>query len=75
MKLKKVDPNYMTKIMKINKFYEDELNMSDVRIKYFDKIIKENPEMSTKKINIINKLKELYTARKEYFKNISINKK
>ena len=30
--------------------------------------------MSTKKINIINKLKELYTARKEYFENIYINK-
>ena len=31
--------------------------------------------MSTKKINIINKLKELYKARKEYFENIYINKK
>ena len=30
--------------------------------------------MSTKKINIINKLKELYTARKKYFENIYINK-
>ena len=30
--------------------------------------------MSTKKINIILKLKELYTARKEYFENIYINK-
>ena len=43
-------------------------------MKYFDKMIKENPEMSTKKINIINKLKELYIARKEHFENIYINK-
>ena len=43
-------------------------------MKYFDKIIKENPEISTKKINITNKLKELYKARKEYFENIYINK-
>ena len=60
--------------MKNDKFYEDELNISDARVKYFDKMIKENPEISTKKMNIINKLKELYTARKEYFKNIYINK-
>ena len=39
-------------------------------MKYFDKIIKENPKMSTKKNNIINKLKESYKARKEYFENI-----
>ena len=43
-------------------------------MKYFDKIIKENPKMSTKKNNIINKLKELYKSRKEYFENIYINK-
>ena len=43
-------------------------------MKYFDKIIKENPKMSTKKNNIINTLKELYKARKEYFENIYINK-
>ena len=30
--------------------------------------------MSTKKVNIINKLKELYKERKEYFENIYINK-
>ena len=36
-------------------------------------MIKENPEI-TEKINIINKLKELYIARKEHFENIYINK-
>ena len=35
--------------MKNSKFYEYELHISDSRIKYLDKIIKENPKMSTKK--------------------------
>ena len=54
--------------MKNNKFYEYELNTSDSRIKYLDKIIEENPKMSAKKIDIINQLKSLYTMRKDYFK-------
>ena len=35
--------------MKNGDFYEYELNISDSRIKYLDKIIKENPKMSAKK--------------------------
>ena len=35
--------------MKNSEFYEYELNISDSRINYFDKIIKENPKMSAKK--------------------------
>ena len=58
--------------MKNSEFYEYELNISDSRINYFDKIIKENPEMSTKKIDIVNQLKSLYTIRKDYFK-VKIN--
>ena len=58
--------------MKNSEFYEHELNISDLRINYLDKIIKENPEMSNKKIDIINQLKSLYTSRKNYFK-IKIN--
>ena len=58
--------------MKNSDFYEYELNISDLRINYFDKIIKENPKMSAKKIDIINQLKSLYTIRKNYFK-IKIN--
>ena len=58
--------------MKNNDFYEYELNISDPKINYFDKIIKENPKMSAKKIDIINQLKSLYTIRKNYFK-IKIN--
>ena len=53
--------------MKDGEFYEYELNISDSRIKYLDKIIKENPKMSAKKIDIINQLKSLYTMRKDYF--------
>ena len=58
--------------MKNSEFYEYELNISDSRINYLDKIIKENPEMSTKKIDIISQLKSLYTIRKDYFK-VKIN--
>ena len=58
--------------MKNSKFYEYELDMSDSRIKYLDKVIKENPKMSIKKTDIINQLKTLYTFRKDYFK-IKIN--
>ena len=54
--------------MKDGEFYEYELNISDSRTKYLDKIIKENPKMSAKKIDIINQLKSLYTTRKDYFK-------
>ena len=54
--------------MKDAEFYEYELNISDSRIKYLDKIIKENPNMSAKKIDVINQLKSLYTMRKDYFK-------
>ena len=54
--------------MKSGEFYEYELNISNSRIKYLDKIIKENPTMSAKKIDIISQLKSLYTMRKDYFK-------
>ena len=50
--------------MNTNKKYEYEINISDSKIKYLDKIIEENPEMSAKKIDIINQLKTLYTFRK-----------
>ena len=54
--------------MKDGEFYKYELNISDSRIKCLDKIIKENAKMSTKKIDIINQLKSLYTTRKDFFK-------
>ena len=60
------------KDLKNNEFYEYELNISNSRIKYLDKIIKENPKMSAKEIDIINQLKSSYTTRKEYF-NVKIN--
>ena len=40
--------------MENSKFYEYELNISDSRINCLDKIIKENPKMAAKKIDIIN---------------------
>ena len=54
--------------MKDAEFYEYGLNISNSRTKYLDKIIKENPKMSARKIDIINQLKSLYTTRKDYFK-------
>ena len=54
--------------MKDGEFYKYELNISDSRIKYLGKIIKENPKMSAKEIDIINQLKSLYTMRKDFFK-------
>ena len=53
--------------MKNSEFYKYELNISDSRIKYFDKIIKESPKMSNKKVHIINQLKTLYTIRKNLY--------
>ena len=70
--LKKLDIEQIEKNFKNNEFYEYELNISNSRIKYLDKITKENPKMSAKEINIINQLKSLYTMRKEYF-NVKIN--
>ena len=58
--------------MKNSGFYKYELDISDSRINYLDKIIKENPKMSAKKIDIINQLKSLYTIRKDNFK-VKIN--
>ena len=67
-KLKKLDTEQIERNLKDGEFYEYELNISDSRIKYLNKIIKENPKMSAKKIDIINQLKSLYTMRKDYFK-------
>ena len=62
--LKKLDIEQIEKDLKNNEFYEYELNISNSRIKYLDKIIKENPKMLAKEIDIINQLKLLYTIRK-----------
>ena len=59
-----IDPTTLEKITKNSEFYEAEINISDSRIKYLDKIIEENPETSAKRIDIINQLKTLYTFRK-----------
>ena len=67
-KLKKIDTEKIKRNLKDGEFYKYELNISDSRIKYLDKIIKENPKMSAKEIDIINQLKSLYTTRKYFFK-------
>ena len=70
--IEKINIKDLEKTIKNDDFYEHKLNISDSRIKYFDKIIKENPKMSTKKIDILNQLKWLYTIRKNYFE-VKIN--
>ena len=72
--LEKVNIKNLEKTIKKKKndFHEYELNISDSRIKYFDKIIKENPKMSAKKIDILNQLKSFYAFRKNYFE-VKIN--
>ena len=67
-KIEKLNFEEIKQESKEDKFYRYELNISDSRIKYLDKIIKENPKMLAKKIDIINPLKSLYTMRKDYFK-------
>ena len=57
--LEKINIKDLEKTIKKNDFHEYELNISDSRIKYFDKIIKENQKMSAKKIDILNHLKSL----------------
>ena len=67
-RIKKLDAEEIERKLKEGEFYEYELNISDSRIKYLDKIIKENPKMSDKEKDIISQLKSLYTIRKDYFK-------
>ena len=67
-KLKKIDTEKIKGNLKDGEFYKYELDVSDSRMKYLDKIIKENPKLSAKKINIINQLKSLYTTGKDFFK-------
>ena len=70
--IEKLDVEQIEKKLKDGEFYEYELNISNSRIKYLDKIIKENPKMSAKEMDITNQFKSLYTMRKEYF-NVKIN--
>ena len=72
LEVEKLDIEQIEKDLKNSEFYEYKLNISSSRIKYLDKVIKENPKMLAKEIDIINQLKSLYTMRKEYF-NVKIN--
>ena len=62
--LKELGIKQIGRDLKDGEFYEYELSISNSRIKYLDKLIQENPKMSTKEIDIINQLKSLYTMRK-----------
>ena len=75
-KIKKIYLKYIEKIMdkELEEFYKNELKISNARIKYFNRIIDKNPEMSTKTIDIINGLKYLYIVRESYFENRVNNK-
>ena len=53
-KIKELDFQKIEKKMKDGEFYEYELNISNSKIKYLDKIIKKNPKMSARKIDVIN---------------------
>ena len=66
--IEKLDAEQREEKFKDYEFYEYELNISDSRIKYLDKIIEENPKMSAKEKDIINQLKSLYAIRKQFFK-------
>ena len=65
--IEKLDAEQIEKKLKDGEFYEYELNISDSRIKYLDKIIEENPNMSAKEKDIINQLKSLYAIRNFFF--------
>ena len=55
---------------KANKnFYKEEKETADSKIKYIDKIINKNPEITKEEINVLNDLKQLYYSRKNYFFN------
>ena len=67
-KIEELHMEQIEKKLKDGEFYKYELNISNSRIKYLDKIIEENPKMSAKKKDIINQLKSLYAIRKKIFK-------
>ena len=66
-KLKELDTEKIERNLKDAEYSEYELNISNSRIKYLDKIIKENPKMSAKKIDIINQLKIIIYNKKRLF--------
>ena len=74
--LKKLSPKYTIQMaerderFEINKkFYKDEKERANSKIKYINKMISENPKISTEEINILTKLKEFNELRREYFTN------
>ena len=74
--VKELNPEYMRLMVdkeqkyKANKnFYKEEKERADSKIKYIDKIINKNPEITKEEINILNELKQRYYLRRSYFFN------
>ena len=74
--LSKLDPDDMLKMLDnnqgdktIKKYYKKEAEKASATIKFLNKKISENPIMSSKKIDIITQLKELYGLRELFFMN------
>ena len=74
--VKELNPEYMRQMAdkeqkyKANKnFYKQEKERADSKIKYIDKIINKNSEITKGEINILNDLKQLYYPRKNYLFN------
>ena len=74
--LSKLDPDDMLKMLDnnqgdktIKKYYKKETEKASATIKFLNKKISENPIMSSKKIDIITQLKELYGLRELFFMN------
>ena len=74
--LSKLDPDDMLKMLDnnqgdktIKKYYKKEAEKASATIKFLNKKIRENPIMSSKKIDIITQLKELYGLRELFFMN------
>ena len=61
--------NKETEIDSFKEFYIIESQRAFATTKFLDKTISDNPEMSSKTIEIINKLKELYELRGTYYLN------
>ena len=79
--LSELDPDDMLKILDdnqsnktIKEFYIKEAQRASATIKLLDKKISEHPTMSSKKIDMIIQLKELYGLRKIFFMNKFNNK-
>ena len=57
----------------LKKYYEKEVQRASEEVEKFNKIINDNPDMSSEKSEIINRLIELYSLRRLYYLNNADN--